>query len=100
LVTEPAEVTRAQEQLLAGAPTDYVIMRVSEGGYSNENRAWQLRSLLEREHFITRPPEPGEYEAIEVGRQALRNPADHAMTVPARRGWLPRIRRSRRPIPG
>ena len=45
-------------------------MRVSEGG-SDVNRAHNLRNLIDSEHFVTRPPEQGEYEALEVGRQAL-----------------------------
>jgi hypothetical protein len=71
LVTEPAEAARAQEQLTEGGPTEYVIMRVAEGGSGNENRARTLRQQIEREHFVTRPPERGEYEALDAGRQAL-----------------------------
>ncbi len=70
LVTEPAEMTQAQDELTSGHPTRYVILRVSEGG-SDENRANQLRQLVDTTGFLTRPPERGEYEAIEAGRQAL-----------------------------
>lgn len=70
LVTEPAEMAQAQEQLTGGGPTAYVILRVSEGG-SDVNREHSLRNLIESEHFVTRPPEQGEYEALEAGRRSL-----------------------------
>lgn len=71
LVTATAEMADAQEQLTAGGPTDYAILRVNESPYGNANRAHSLRQLIETEGYIARPPTTGEYEALEKGRKAL-----------------------------
>lgn len=82
LVTEPAEMAVAREQLMAGLPTDYVVLRVNENPNGNENRAHNLRQLISAGGFVARPPEAGEYEALEAGRRVLVG-ADRAGT------WLP-----------
>jgi hypothetical protein len=71
LVSEKDELARAADELGAGGPTDYVILRVSENTYGNANRARSLRQLVESGGYVTRPPEAGEYEALELGIKAL-----------------------------
>lgn len=71
LVTEKDEMARAQSELLGGGPTDYVILRVSENSYGNENRAHQLRQLVETGGYVARPPTPGECQALEEGIKVL-----------------------------
>jgi hypothetical protein len=70
LVTEPIEMDQAKEQLLGGGPTDYAIVRVNESPFDNTMRALSLRQLASR-GYLARPPERGEYEALELGRSAL-----------------------------
>jgi hypothetical protein len=39
-----------------------------------------LRQLIANGRFVTRPPERGEYEALELGRKALLNPGGPAVS--------------------
>jgi hypothetical protein len=41
LITERSEMEQAQEQLIVGTGSDYVILRVNEGPSGNEHRANQ-----------------------------------------------------------
>jgi hypothetical protein len=47
-----------------------MILRVAEGP-GDDNRALRLRQLVEAEGAISRPPMPGEREALEAGLTAL-----------------------------
>jgi hypothetical protein len=71
LVRDKDEMSRAQAELLGGGPTDYVMLRVSENPSGNENRAHNLRQLIETGGYLARPPTPGEYQALEEGVKAL-----------------------------
>jgi hypothetical protein len=71
LLTEPDEMGQAVKNLTAGGPSEYVLLRVAEGG-SNVNRAHSLRNLIKNSGYIARAPEKGEYEALEAGRRVLR----------------------------
>jgi hypothetical protein len=71
LVTQPAEVRAAASSLAAGGPSDYVIVKVTERVEGNENRANDLRNMIERTGYLARAPEAGEYEAITLGRRIL-----------------------------
>jgi hypothetical protein len=70
LVTAAEEMTRARDELTGGGPSGYVILRVAEGP-GDDNRALRLRQLIEAEGAISRPPMPGEREALEAGLTAL-----------------------------
>lgn len=80
LVTTPAELEQARDQLAGGGPADYVVLRVSESSYGNANRAHSLRQLIANGGYVTRPPERGEYEALELGRKALLDPGGQAVS--------------------
>ena len=67
LVTGGDELAQAARELAGGEPTAYVVVRVSEGGSGDVNRALNLRQLVEREGLLSRPPTAGELEALEVG---------------------------------
>jgi hypothetical protein len=69
LVTEPEEINGALAQI--GGVSDYVILRVSESEYGNANRANSLRQIIEHEGYISRPPTPGEREALEAGLDSM-----------------------------
>ncbi len=71
LVTDEAELAKAAQELSATGPTDYVVLRVSESTFGNANRADSLRQFIEREGYLTRAPDAGEYEALERGIKAL-----------------------------
>jgi hypothetical protein len=68
-------VTAAEELADAlGRPDglgDYVVLRVSERGEGNANRAYSLRQVIKTEGYISRPPTPGEREALEAGLEAM-----------------------------
>jgi hypothetical protein len=72
-VTSPDEMTRARDELAAGDPSDYVILRIAESTekYGNVNRANSLRQIIETEGAISRPPTAGEREALEAGLVTL-----------------------------
>lgn len=74
LVTQPAELQQAAVQLSEVRPSDYIVLQVIERPDGNENRAHNLRQMVERTGFVTRPPERGEYEALQSGRAAMLNP--------------------------
>lgn len=74
LVTEPAEMAQAFEQLSSGGPTAYVLARVSESPSANENRALDLRQLIDRTHLLARAPERAEYDALLAGRRVVLGP--------------------------
>jgi hypothetical protein len=69
-VTAAEEMTRARDELTGGGPSGYVILRVAEGP-GDDNRLPRLRQLIEAEGAISRPPMPGEREALEAGLTAL-----------------------------
>ena len=71
LVTDEDELAQAARELAGGEPTAYVVVRVSEGGSGDVNRALNLRQLVEREGLLSRPPSVGELEALEVGLDRL-----------------------------
>jgi hypothetical protein len=71
LVTEPAELSQADDELASGKPTAYVVLRVSESDYDNSNRGHNLRELIKREGYLSRPPSAGEVEALVTGLDAL-----------------------------
>jgi hypothetical protein len=60
LVTSAAEMDRARDELVSGAPSDYVILRVAESDekYGNVNRAHSLRQLIETEGLVSRARQP------------------------------------------
>jgi hypothetical protein len=80
-VTQPAELEQATAQLSDVGPSDYVVLQVNEQSDGNENRAHNLRQMVERMAFVARRPERAEYEALEKGRAAMLNP--HESTAPA-----------------
>ena len=67
LVAGADELSQAATELAGGQPSDYVVLRVSESTYGNANRANSLRQLIQYQGFISRPPTPGEREALEKG---------------------------------
>jgi hypothetical protein len=72
LVTGKKEVAKAGEELAAGGPTDYVVLRVSESSYGdNGNRAHALRQRIRTDGYVARAPTSGEYEALERGIKVL-----------------------------
>jgi hypothetical protein len=71
LVADDDEREQAARSLAGGHPSPYVILRVSEGGQGDLNRAWSLRQIIEREGYISRPPTTGEREALEKGLDAM-----------------------------
>ncbi|MFG1659005.1 hypothetical protein ACGFIY_20985 [Micromonospora chersina] len=71
LVAEPAELTKAVEELTADQPSDYVVLRVNETADGNANRARSLRQLIVNQGYLAQAPSTGEYEALEVGRKVL-----------------------------
>jgi hypothetical protein len=69
-VTTPEDLEQAAREL--GAPTDYVLLRVSEQERGdNGNRANSLRQIIEHEGYISRAPTPGEREALETGLDSM-----------------------------
>jgi hypothetical protein len=84
LVDDPAEMAKAAQELSKRGPSDYVILRVAEGGV-NAGRADQLRQLVKGQGFIARAPLPAEREALEVGHKLLTGggqPPDTEQPVP------------------
>lgn len=71
LVTDEEEMVRAREELLAGEPSEYVILRVNESTAGSVNRVNRLRQIIEADRFVVRTPTQGEYEALEEGIKAL-----------------------------
>jgi hypothetical protein len=71
LVTSADEMTRARDELVAGDPSDYAILRVDEGAASSPNRAHRLRQLVEDHGILSRAPTAGEREALEAGLGTL-----------------------------
>lgn len=71
LVTDQTEMERATAELTGGGPTSYVVLRVDEGESGSENRALSLRTLIEGERYLCRPPTLAEREAMEKGFEAL-----------------------------
>jgi hypothetical protein len=71
LVTEPAELSRAVDELTAGGPSEYVFLRVSESQTGNVNRAYNLRQLVETKGYLADAPSTAEYEALQRGRELL-----------------------------
>jgi len=70
LVTDPAEMDRAKDELTAGRPTGYVVLQVDEGEGS-VNRGRSLRMLVEEQGYLGRPPTVAEREALEKGIETL-----------------------------
>jgi hypothetical protein len=73
LVTQPAEAALASAVLAEGGLSEFVILKVSERTEGNENRANDLRNMIERTGYVARAPERGEYEALLIGRNVLIN---------------------------
>lgn len=71
LVTEPAEISQAADELASGKPTAYVVLRVSESDYDNSDRGYTLRQLIRGEGYLSRPPSTGEIEALVTGLDQL-----------------------------
>jgi hypothetical protein len=71
LVSQPEELNNAVKELVAGEPSDYVVIRVNETAFGNANRAYSLRQLVESTGFLAEAPSAGEYEALEAGRKVL-----------------------------
>jgi hypothetical protein len=91
LVTDPDEAGQAVAEL--GKTTDYVVLRVSEQDRgANGERARDLRQFIE-EGYISRPPSPGEREALEAGIKALSPPDTTPVVSRSRarswRSWWP-----------
>ena len=70
LVTDAAEMERAVLELTGGGPTGYVVLRVNEGS-GDENRGRSLRMLIDEQHYLCRPPNIAEREALERGFEEL-----------------------------
>lgn len=70
LVIDPAEMDRAKAELTGGGPTAYVVLRVDEGD-GCENRGRSLRTLIEDQGYLGRPPTAAEREAVEKGIEVL-----------------------------
>jgi len=71
-VTSAEEMDQARDELTAGAPSDYVVLRVAESDekYGHVNRARSLRQLIETEGLLSRAPTVGGCEALEAGLEA------------------------------
>ncbi|WP_328342147.1 hypothetical protein [Micromonospora sp. NBC_00421] len=69
LVTEPAELSQAVDELKDGGPSDYVLLRVSESETGNVNRAYSLRQMVVSQGYIAQAPSTAEYEALQRGRE-------------------------------
>jgi len=85
LVTEPAEMDIAREQLAPGhAPSQYVIVRVAESPdtFGNAGRAHTLRQMIIRTGLLARAPEAGEYEALLAGREVLTRSQSQEPSIP------------------
>ena len=68
LVTEPAEIDLARDQLASGTPTAYVVLRVTGSTDSGSvNMADNLRQHIANDGYIARPPTSGEAEALRAG---------------------------------
>ncbi len=80
LATDADELRRAAEELITGGPSEYVLLRVSEGG-SNVNRAHNLRSLIDTDGYVSRAPSAAELEALEVGRERLLSTGEASPTA-------------------
>lgn len=70
-VTDPDELEQAAQELRAGDPSAYVIVRVNEGEHSSANRARSLRMLAAQQGYFCRPPTLAEREALEKGFEVL-----------------------------
>ncbi|MEU1889447.1 hypothetical protein ABZ491_28680 [Micromonospora rifamycinica] len=73
LVTEPAELSQAVDELEDGGPSDYVLLRVSESETGNVNRAYSLRQMVVSQGYIAQAPSTAEYEALQRGRELTSN---------------------------
>jgi len=83
LVTGNDELTHAANSLAGGHPSEYVVLRVSEGEQTNLNRAHTLRQIIKNEGVISRPPTAGEREALEIGLDSMGIPqAAHRSAQP------------------
>jgi hypothetical protein len=74
LVTEADELAQAARELAGGKPTEYVVLRLDEGGQGNTDRAYSLRELVEDEGYLSRAPTRGELEALRNGLDAMGTP--------------------------
>ncbi|WP_199516581.1 hypothetical protein [Nucisporomicrobium flavum] len=63
-VTDPSEVARATDELSAGEPTSYVLLRVTD----SSDRAHSLRRLVSEDGFVAKAPTAAEYEVLQRGR--------------------------------
>ena len=72
LVSDPAEIDRARDELSSGDPTAYVVLRVT-GQYEDGNTEGgrSLRQLIEAEGYVARCPTAGEKEALKLGLDTM-----------------------------
>ena len=63
-VTEPEEMAQAVEQLTAGGPCEYAIIRVEKSA----NRAESLRRWVDNDGSLAHPPTDVEYEVLAANR--------------------------------
>ncbi|HCT75319.1 MAG TPA: hypothetical protein DGG94_04290 [Micromonosporaceae bacterium] len=63
-VTDPEEMSRAVEQLAAGGPCEYAIIRVEQ----SVNRAYSLRQWIDNDGYLAQPPTDVEYEVLAAAR--------------------------------
>lgn len=65
LVSDEAEADRVVKEVAAGGVTDYIIIQETQG------RARELRQMIDRTGFLSRPPSPGEVEILKQGAREL-----------------------------
>ena len=65
LVVDEVEMQKAVTELTANKVTDYVIIQ------ETQNLGQQLRQMIERDGFVSRPPTPGEVEILHKETQGL-----------------------------
>ena len=88
-VTEAAEMELAARELTGGGPTSYVVLRVDEGNGS-PNRGRDLRTLIERQGYVCRPPTDAERRRLRRGSRCSTSRPPTAGPGLAHRGTQPR----------
>ena len=88
LITNPGELAEAAEEQARGLPSVYVTIRASSTSLANA-----MQQTIEREGYLSRPPTPGELEAVEKGLDAMGIDRAHYGQVtptPRRGNWRSR----------
>jgi hypothetical protein len=67
-VTDPDEMARVVEELTAGGPCEYAIIRVER----SVNRANSLRQWIDNDGHLAHPPTDAEYEMLAATRPPTR----------------------------